>query len=291
VRRSIQKAEALIEALAYIQKFRDRITVIKLGGSAMEDPAGLEATIQDVVFMATVGMHPVLVHGGGAAISRAMSEAGLEPRFVQGRRYTDPKVLDIVSRVLVDEVNADIVGRLEDLGGMAVGVSYRTRNVLVGQRLQLTDADGQPLDLGLVGEVARVEVRFLDSLCRAGVIPVIPSIAVEPGGQKLNVNADTAAAAVAGALQAEKFVLLSDTHGVRTDRTDPDSLSTRLSADEIGNLIADGTIDSGMLPKVEGCLSALRAGVKRTHIVDGRIRHSLLLEIYTDKGIGTLIET
>jgi acetylglutamate kinase len=289
VEQSIKKAEALIEALAYIQEFRNRITVIKLGGAAMEEPAGLEATIEDVVFMSTVGMRPVIVHGGGKPISRAMAEAGIEPRFVQGRRYTDPDTLEIVCRVLAEEINTDIVGRIEAAGGMAMGVSHRTRNCLVGERLHLTDDDGQPIDLGLVGGVTSVDATFLENLCRAGVVPVIPSIAVDSSGERLNVNADTAAAAVAGALKAEKLVFLSDTHGVLTDRSDDESMASTLTPSRIDELVADGTIASGMLPKVQGCRTALAAGVRKTHIVDGRIRHSLLLEIYTDKGIGTQI--
>ena len=224
-----------------------------------------------------------------ARLIDAMEEAGIEPRFVQGRRYTDPDTLEIVSRVLAEEINTDIVSRIEAAGGMAMGVSYRTRNCLVGQKLHLTGDDGQPIDLGLVGEVVHVDVRFLENLCRAGVVPVIPSIAVDADGQRLNVNADTAATAVAQALGAEKLVYLSDVNGVRRDKSDPDSLIHSLSATEARQLIREGTIEAGMIPKVEACLETLDRGVHKVHIIDGRLRHSLLLEIYTTKGVGTQI--
>ena len=286
---AIRKADVLIEALSYIRTFRDRLTVIKLGGSAMEDPDALRATLQDVVFMETVGMRPVLVHGGGKPIDRAMAAAGLTPRKVQGRRYTDDATLVLVVRVLKDEINADVVRQIGDLGGRAVGLHTGPLQCLFGERMALPGDGGEPLDLGRVGGVARVDCPLIENFCKAGVVPVIPSLAVDDDGGWLNVNADTAAAAVAANLRAEKLVFLSDTPGVLRDRRDETSLVSHLDASGVRDLIARGVIDSGMIPKVEACLDSLRAGVGKTHMIDGRLRHSLLLEIYTDHGVGTEI--
>jgi acetylglutamate kinase len=287
---AITKADILIEALSYIRKFRDKLTVIKLGGSAMEDPEALKATLQDVVFMETVGMRPVLVHGGGKPIDRAMAEAGLKPRKVQGRRYTDDETLAIVVRVLLKEINAGIERQIRALGGRAVGPHLGSLQYLFGEKLTLPDAEGGCVDLGRVGRVTRVDVDLIRDFCAAGVVPVIPSLTIDQGGDWLNVNADTAAAGVASQLKAEKLVLLTDTPGILLDRANPESLMRCLDATDCRDLITKGVIDEGMIPKVEACLDSLRAGVKKTHIIDGRLRHSLLLEIYTDRGVGTVIE-
>jgi acetylglutamate kinase len=289
VEEAIQKADVLIEALTWIRQFRGKITVIKLGGSVMEDSNAMNHLLLDVVFMETVGMRPVVVHGGGAAISRAMTEAGLKPRFVQGRRYTDPETLDIVEKVLAGEINQRITQCINDLGGKAQSLSFRTNNVLQGQRIALPDENGAPLDLGFVGTVTRVDRATIEHLCHAGIVPVIPSMCVTSEGQKLNVNADTAATAVAQTLEAEKLVYLSDVNGVRRNKEDPDSLIHSLTADEAQALIKSGAIESGMIPKVQACLETLERGVRKVHIIDGRLRHSLLLEIYTSKGVGTQI--
>jgi acetylglutamate kinase len=286
---AIRKAEVLIEALSYIRTFRDRLTVIKLGGSAMEDPEALRATLEDVVFMETVGMRPILVHGGGKPFDRAMAAAGLQPRKVKGRRYTDAETLAIVVQVLRQQINADIVNRVRQLGGRAVGMHTDSLQCLFGQRLRLSGDDG-PIDLGHVGEVTRVDTPLLHDLCAAGVVPVLPCLAVDEGGGWLNVNADTAAAAVASHLKAEKLVFLTDTPGILRDRREPGSLVPSLNASQCRELIAAGVIDEGMIPKVEACLDSLRAGVGKTHVIDGRLRHSLLLEIYTDRGVGTEIK-
>jgi acetylglutamate kinase len=284
---AIRKAEVLIEALSYIRNFRDKLTVIKLGGSAMEDPDALRATLQDIVFMETVGLRPILVHGGGKPIDRAMADAGLKPRKVQGRRYTDDDTLALVVRVL-QEINADLAREIRRLGGRAVGLHSGSLQCLFGERLTLPGEDGRPVDLGRVGRVSRVDADLIRDFCAASVVPVIPSLAHDDGGW-LNVNADTAAAAVAGHLRAEKLVLLSDTPGVLLNRADERSLVSGLDAAGCRDLIARGVIDEGMIPKVEACLDSLRAGVKKTHMIDGRLRHSLLLEIYTDRGVGTEI--
>jgi acetylglutamate kinase len=285
---AIRKAETLIEALSYIRRFRDRLTVIKLGGSAMEDPDALTATLQDVIFMETVGLRPILVHGGGKAIDEAMAAAALRPRKVLGRRYTDDQTLAIVVRVL-QELSSDIERHIRQLGGRAVAMTAGSLCCLSGERLLLPDEKGEPLDLGRVGKVTRIDGALLTNLCTAGVVPVIPSLALDSDGNWLNVNADTAAAAVAANLRAEKLVLLTDTPGILKDRRDEASLIRTLDATGCRELIARGILSEGMIPKVEACLESLEANVRQTHIVDGRVRHSLLLEIYTDHGVGTEI--
>ncbi|HZY87949.1 MAG TPA: acetylglutamate kinase [Gemmataceae bacterium] len=292
---AIRKAEALIEACSYIRRFRDRLTVIKLGGSAMEEPAALKATLQDVVFMETAGMRPILVHGGGKAIDRAMAAAGLQPRKVQGRRYTDTPTLRLVVRTLLEENNADLVRQIRALGGRAVGLHSGPLQSLFGERLTLPGPEGRPIDLGHVGRITRVEGALIEDLCAGAVIPVIPSLAVHDaagdgeGSDWLNVNADTAAAAIAAEVKAEKLVFLTDTPGILLDRDDPESRAPSLDPAGCHDLIRRGVIDSGMIPKVEACLDSLRAGVRKVHMIDGRVRHSLLLEIYTDRGVGTEI--
>jgi acetylglutamate kinase len=232
-------------------------------------------------------MRVVVVHGGGKAISRAMDTAGIQPRFVQGRRYTDEATLRIVEKVLATELNHELAAKIEEYGGRAVSLNFLSTNVLFGEKLALADADGRPVDLGHVGEVTRVDRLTIDNLTYAGQVPVIPSMAIGPDGEKLNVNADTAATAVAAAIGAEKLVVLSDIPGVLRDVNDPDSLVHSLTATEARRLIVDGTISAGMIPKIEGCLTTLEQGVKKIHIIDGRLRHSLLLEIYTTSGVGT----
>jgi acetylglutamate kinase len=243
----------------------------------------------DVVFMETVGMRPVLIHGGGKAISRAMAEAGIESRFIQGRRYTDDDTLAIVERVLAGETNEKLARQIEEYGGRAMNLNFRTTNVLFGERIHLQGDQGQAIDLGHVGHVTRVDRTVIDNLCYAGQVPVIPSMCLGQDGEKLNVNADTAATAVAQALGAEKLVFMSDVNGVRRDKDDPDSLIHSLTASAARELIASGAIDAGMIPKVEACLQTLDKGVRKVHIIDGRLRHSLLLEVYTTKGVGTVL--
>jgi len=288
---AVRKADVLIEALGWIRRFRDKITVIKLGGSLIQDEDALRHVLIDIVFMETVGMRPVIVHGAGAAISRAMEEAGIEPRFVQGRRYTDDRTLEIVERVLAGEINQRIARQIEELGGRAMDLSFSTTNVLFGERLQLPGDDGQPVDLGNVGRVVRVDRTVIDNLCYAGQVPVIPSMCEDvETGQKLNVNADTAAAAVAESLGAEKLVFLSDVNGVRRDKNDPQSLLNTLTPADVNQLIQTGVIETGMIPKVEACVDIVNRGVRKVHIIDGSVRHSLLLEIYTNRGVGTVFQ-
>lgn len=239
--------------------------------------------------METVGMRPIVVHGGGAAISSAMDKAGIEPNFVQGRRYTDEASLQIVEDVLVDEINQSLATSMIELGGQSAAVSFNTRNILHGQRLHLSDSDGLAIDLGFVGQVTKVNTSHLQQICNNGVVPFIPSMCIDADGQKYNVNADTAATAVAVGMRADKLVFLSDVNGVRLDKDDPSSLIHSLNQETAGQMMQDGQIAAGMIPKIESCFETLKAGVGKVHIIDGRVRHSLLLEIYTDSGIGTEI--
>ena len=286
---AIAKAQTLIEALEYIQRFRGKTVVVKMGGSIMDDERALADMLTDVVFMSTVGMRPVVVHGGGKAISNAMEQRGLEVQFVQGRRYTDQRTLTVVEHVLCSEVNRSLVGVIESLGSNAMGLHTLGSCVLFGEKLFLEDG-GRRVDLGFVGRVTSVNAKFIEVLCLADTVPVISPLARDKTGAKLNCNADTAAGEIAAALTAEKLVLVSDTHGIRRDPDDAESLIGQIGEAEIHELIGRGAIGGGMLPKVEACLRALDAGVARTHIIDGRFAHSLLLEIFSDRGVGTLIQ-
>ena len=285
---AVEKAKALIEAHHYIRQFAGKVVVVKVGGSIMDDPRGLGRLLNDVSFMRTVNMRPVIVHGGGKSITEAMKKAGLEAQFVQGRRYTDDRTLAIVEHVLVNEVNRSIVETIDESGHEAMGLHSLGSCVLFGKRLYLSGEDDRRIDIGFVGEVEKVNAELLHALVRAGTIPVIAPVARDGAGGKLNINADSAAGEVAAALHAEKLVLVSDTHGIRTGEDD-DSLVSSLTQGEIETLVDKGVISAGMLPKVEACFTALGAGVSKTHIIDGRIPHSLLLEIFSRQGIGTQI--
>jgi acetylglutamate kinase len=286
---AINKADALVEALSYIQRFNHKVVVVKVGGSIMDDESALSNLLTDIVFMNYVGMQPILVHGGGKAINDAMLKAGLEPQMVQGRRYTDERTLAIAEHVLCDQINRFIVNFIQTQGCEAMGLHSLSSNVLFAEKTYLSGPDGRRIDLGLVGEVKNVNARLLQLLVQADSIPCIATIARDEAGGRLNVNADTAAGAVAAAMKAEKLVVVSDTHGIRTRPDDPTSLVTHLTVAQIDELVQNGAITAGMLPKVEACVAALRGGANKTHIIDGRIPHALLLEIYTVAGIGTEI--
>lgn len=285
----IRKADTLIEALGWIRQFRDKTTVIKLGGSILKDEDALNHLLLDIHFMETVGMRPVIVHGGGSRISDAMAEAGIEPNFIEGRRYTDEATLGIVERVLAEEINNELADRFEKIGGRAMTLNFQSTPVLTGEKLSLQNESGDEVDLGLVGEVTQVDRLVVDNLCYAGQVPFIPSMCQTEDGQKLNVNADTAAMKIACELNAEKLIMLSDVPGVCRDKDDESTLISTLNRETAQELIADGSIRDGMIPKVEACLETLDRGVKKVHIINGRKRHSLLLEIYTTQGIGTVI--
>lgn len=286
---AIAKANTLIEAMGYIQRFRNRTVLVKIGGSIMDNARALKDMLTDIVFLSTVGLRPIIVHGGGEAISQAMEQRGLEVQFVQGRRYTDQRTLTVVEHVLCNEINHRLVATIEELGASAMGLHTLGSCVLFGEKLFL-EQDGRKIDLGFVGRVNSVNGKLIDLLCTSDTIPVLAPLARDRTGSRLNCNADTAAGEVAANLKVSKLVFVSDTHGIRQDAADPASLAPVLAESQIKTMIDDGTISGGMLPKVQACLRALNAGVQQAHIIDGQIPHALLLEIFTAKGIGTLIQ-
>jgi len=284
----IKKAAVLIEALPYIQKFRGEMVVVKFGGSAMEDETQSEGILADIAFMECVGMSPVVVHGGGKAISRSMGQHGLESRFVKGLRVTCEKTIGVVEKVLKAEVNPRVVATLEKMGARAKGV--HGEQVFRVTRKSATDAEtGESLDWGFVGEPGDFRPDLLIELLKEGIIPVVTPLGMGPEGKIHNINADTAAAAAAKSLKAKKLVFLSDVPGLLRDAGDPNSVVPTLKAGEVENMMREGIIAGGMLPKIESAVDALHAGVGKVHLIDGRMSHSLLLEIFTDKGVGTEI--
>ena len=293
---AITKAAALVEAHEYIRRFDGKVVVVKVGGSIMDQPESLHSLIQDVCFMDAVGMRPIIVHGGGKKITHAMQTAGLEAQFVQGRRYTDERTLAIVEHVLVNEINTDIVEQINKLGPRAMGLHSLASCVVFAKRLFLeppvesaeSGGAGRKIDLGFVGDVDWINADLINALLEADHVPVIAPIGRDAVGGKLNVNADLVASHVAAAIHAEKLVLVSDTHGIRTS-SDPDSLASHLTEQQIRQLVDQGVVTEGMLPKVEASFVALEAGVTKVHIIDGRISHSLMLEVYTQQGLGTEI--
>jgi acetylglutamate kinase len=286
----IKKANVLIEALPYIQQFRGETIVVKFGGSAMEDPAHVEGVLTDLAFMECVGMRPAVVHGGGKAITRRMKEEGIDAKFVKGLRVTCERTIEVVQRVLNDEVNPAIVRALEAKGAKARGL--HGEDILWVTRKTEVDSDtGAPVDLGFVGEPVGVDTGPIRAILEDGIIPVITPLGRGPDGKIYNVNADSAAAKIAGALKARKLAFLSDVPGLMKDPNDPESIISTLKVGEVEALIRRGVIDGGMLPKVTGGVEALGAGVRKVHMVDGRMAHSLLLEIFTDRGVGTEVVT
>jgi len=281
----IQKAAVLVEALPYIRDFEGKTVVIKYGGAAMENPVLRASTTEDIVLMKYVGMNPVVVHGGGPEINRALRTFDIQGEFHKGLRITNDETIKVVEMVLAGSINKGIVALINRAGGQAVGLCGKDGNLLHAKRIELEDG----ADLGNVGEIIGVHHNIIDVLCGAGMIPVIAPIATDADGGTWNVNADTAAGEIAAALKAEKLVFLTDTPGLLRDPADADSLIPRLDYHEIQLLTEKGVISGGMLPKVDACLKGLDYGVKKTHIIDGRVPHALLLEIFTDRGLGTLV--
>ena len=282
----IDKAAVLVEALPYIQSFRDRIVVVKYGGSTM---GGEEETVlRDIVFMEHVGMNPVIVHGGGKAIDGRLREAGVETKRINGLRVTDEATMRVVEETLFGEVNAGIVGEIEALGGKAVGVSAKDAGVMrVSKHFAETDAG--KVDIGFVGDVDHIEPKPLFDLIEQGQIPVVAPIGRGESGESFNVNADTAAGEIAAAMHAEKLVFLTDVRGIMSDPAREDTMLSTVRLSEVDGLVADNIVAGGMIPKVGACVKAVKAGVHKTHIIDGRLPHSMLLEFFTDEGIGTQI--
>jgi len=288
--RIIEKARTLVEALPYIRELFQKTVVIKFGGSVLYDQAVRERTAKDIVLMKYVGMNPVLVHGGGRAISQALDSMGIKTEFRQGMRVTDERVVKIVEMVLVGGENKELVAAINRAGGRAVGVSGKDSDMIFAEKLMVPGTTGDEMvDIGFVGSITRVDPTVLDSLDKAGYIPVIAPVATDADGETWNVNADVAAGEVAGALKAEKLVFLTDTPGILGDEADEQSLISAITLDEVEELISRGAIGGGMIPKVKACCSALRHGVGKTHIIDGRVPHALLLEVFTNTGVGTQV--
>lgn len=282
----ITKADVLIEALPYLQAFRGKTFLIKMGGSAMEDPELVAKVMRDVVFLEVAGVNPIVVHGGGKAISAAMENAGLNAEFVGGFRITSDAAIAIVERVLSEEINPALVRMIRNFGGKAVGIPGS--DVFLGEKLRARNLAGQQVDLGRVGEVVGCQLTHMDAAQRAGIVPVISPLAAELAtGRPLNINADLAAAALAKELRVAKLVYLSDVPGLLADTNNPASLIKSVTRTQAEALIDDGTITGGMIPKIRSAVDALNAGVRKVHFIDGRQPHALLLEIFTDGGIGT----
>lgn len=276
------RVRVLSEALPYIQKFTGRTVVVKYGGAAMKDGSLKEGVIRDLVFMSCVGIRPILVHGGGPEINSWLEKLGIEPQFKDGLRVTDAATMDVVEMVLVGRVNKEIVSLIDRSGGNAVGLCGKDGNLIVAR------PDGRE-GIGFVGEVSSVNVDILNTLVKSGYIPVVSSVAADENGQAYNINADTVAGEIAAALGAEKLILMTDTPGLMRNFRDPDTLIRQLDIPGARALIDDGTVSGGMIPKLTCCVRSLAQGVKAAHIIDGRLPHSLLLEIFTDTGIGSMI--
>lgn len=284
----IKKADVLIEALPYIQDFRDSIIVVKFGGSAMESETYVNGVLEDICFMECVGMNPVIVHGGGKAISRGMKESGITAKFVDGLRVTCEKTIAVVEKVLKGEVNPGIVKALEAFGAKAMGVNGEDVFKVVRKK-EICDKTGAELDWGFVGVPEEVDASQIRALIKQKIIPVVTPLGMGPDGKLHNINADTAAGALAKELKARKIAYLTDVPGLLRDPDDPSSLLATLKVNEVENLIKKGVISGGMLPKIESGVEAIHAGVRKVHLVDGTLQHSLLLEIFTNKGVGTEI--
>ena len=276
------RVKILSEALPYIQHFTGRTVVVKYGGAAMKDSSLKDNVIRDVVFMASVGMRPVVVHGGGPEINLWLDKLNIEPQFKDGLRVTDAETMDIVEMVLVGRVNKELVTLINQAGGKAVGLCGKDGNLVTARTLTSKD-------VGFVGEVSAVDARLVESLVKAGYIPVISSVAADEDGQAHNINADTCAGEIAAALGAEKMILLTDTRGILKDYKDPSTLIQKLDIQQARELIAAGIVAGGMIPKVNCCVRSLAQGVRAAHILDGRLPHALLLEVFTDLGVGTMI--
>ncbi len=280
----IEKANILIEALPYIQRLSGKTIVVKYGGAAMQDDALTRKILEDVTLLKYVGVNPILVHGGGPEINKLLTALNMEPKFYNGLRITDEKTMEIVQMALTGKINKDIVARLNTLGAKAIGLCGLDANLIVAEKLEDTG-----VDFGCVGKIKHINTKLLELLTKDEYIPVIAPIGVGENGESYNINADTVAGELSIAMKAEKLIFLTDTDGVRKDPRNPDTLLYELSVAEIKKYIDNGTIAGGMLPKVEGCIKSIEKGVNRVHILNGTIPHPLILEIFTDSGIGTMV--
>ena len=283
----IKKAQILIDALPYIQKFSGKTVVIKYGGNAMINEELKNSVIEDIILLKFIGLNPIVVHGGGPDISKALSEKGVKSQFVNGLRVTDEETVKVAQEVLIGKTNKEIVALINKHGGRAVGISGIDASFIECEK-QKTVVDGEEVDIGFVGKIKKVKRCVLDLLYKDQWIPVIAPIGTDSEGNSYNVNADTVAAAVAAAVQAEKLILLTDVEGIKDKNGE---IVYEAMPQDIDDMINDGTINGGMIPKVQGCVEAIHDGVKGVHIIDGRIPHCLLLEIFTKTGIGTMIKS
>ncbi|AHK32248.1 acetylglutamate kinase [Rhodococcus opacus PD630] len=281
-----QKAHVLAEALPWLQQFRDKVVVVKYGGNAMVDDALKTAFAADMAFLRTVGIQPVVVHGGGPQINAMLGKLGMTGEFKGGFRVTTPEVMDVVRMVLFGQVGRELVGLINAHGPYAVGISGEDAHLFTATKRTVM-VEGRPTDIGLVGDVTTVNPEAVLDLIRAGRIPVVSTIAPDSDGVVHNINADTAAAALAEAIGAEKLVVLTDVEGLYTNWPDRDSLATEIDVDALAQLLP--SLDAGMVPKMEACLRAVRGGVPTAHVIDGRVAHSVLLELFTGEGIGTMV--
>ena len=286
--RYIEKASALIEALPFIQQFRGETVVVKFGGSIMENEAGYSRILQDIAFMECVGLRPVLVHGGGKAISRAMKDSNIAPNFVQGLRVTDEATIRVVEQVLNHEVNPHLVQIIQQCHGKARGI-HGEDIIRVEKMTGVDPATNEPIDWGYVGKVVKVDVEPVQAFLKSDMVPVITPLGKGPDNRLYNINADDAATAVACALNARKIVFLTDVPGLLRDPADRSTLISSLHLDEVDELVKCGVISGGMLPKIKGMVGAVKAGIKKAHIIDSSMPHSLLLELFTSEGVGTEI--
>ena len=293
VAKNIPKAEVLVEALPYMRTFAGKIFVVKYGGQAMINPEIMDSVILDLVLLKYIGVKPVLVHGGGNEINEVMEKFGKEPAFVNGLRVTDDETMEIVEMVLMGKVNQNLVSLINKNGGSAVGLSGRDGFTIQARRKEAQPVKGGPegeeVDLGRVGEIVQINPTLIHTLSDSGYIPVISSIGAESDGESLNINADHVAGELAVSLKAEKLIVLTDVEGIYEVQDSKKQFISSISRREIRALIDSGAINGGMIPKVESCLLALDGGVRRSHIIDGRVPHSLILEIFTDAGIGTMV--
>jgi acetylglutamate kinase len=291
----METVNILIEALPYIKKFHKKKVMIKYGGHAMIDSEAMSSTARDTVLLKYVGMKPMVVHGGGPEISRSMNKLGKEPKFIGGLRITDQETMDIVKMVLVGKINTDIVSKVCLHGGKGVGISGKDNHLIKARKkapqVVVDNATGEEktVDLGLVGQIENVNPEIIDMLTSNDYIPIVSPIGVDDNANTLNLNADTVAGDIAAEVDAEKLIILTDVPGILKDPNDPETLIKRVKIDEIMELIDKGVVTDGMIPKVSTCINAIENGVKSAHIIDGRIKHSVLLEIFTKKGIGTMI--